>query len=323
MPQIRSLAPRAVIFSILITMPEMACPSDQTAAEQARFALYLVKGTSNAPLKTLALEEKPILTEDDVASYRISPDGRHFIRLKPGVTVRVAPREGRGLLDREFVVVADGSRIYLGDFHAPISSKLPSTVWVQLPSSRYGEAAELQIDIEIDPCPMVDREGKPLCEDFRADPRILKTLQDLGKLDTKPLPEGWGESYQGVKVRLAADKSRWRQGDEPSFKVEVLSSRNSEFQISFGPNSCRLSVDNTWFESASDRHYGVLAPGGHYESTVLLKPGVWQSRGESITLKPGKHQVRVMYDLLGALATGPGLISNTVEIEILPADAGN
>lgn len=60
------------------------------------------------------LEEQPVLTEEDITSYRISPDGRHFIRLKSGVKARVASPAGGTLLNLGFVVVAGGSRIYLG-----------------------------------------------------------------------------------------------------------------------------------------------------------------------------------------------------------------
>jgi hypothetical protein len=301
---------------------------DQTAAEkEVRFAIYLVKNPADEQaaegmaLKELVLEEKPILTEEDIASYRISADGRHFIRLKPGVKVRVAPPAGGTLLDRGFVVVADGNRIYLGDFNAPISSHSPNVAWIRLPLSRPGEAAELQTDIAIAPCPMMDVSRKPLCEDLRADPRILKALQDIGKLDTKPDPERWGESYQGVKVRLTADKPQWRQGDEPSFKVEVLNVGNSNFHVATGPNACVLNVDGVWFESDAARLSDSLGPGGHFESIVILKPEIWRLQGELLNLKPGKHKVRVQYLLLGSDYMDIRLFSNTVEIEILPADA--
>jgi hypothetical protein len=305
-----------------------AKPVAQAAAKkETRFAIYLVKNPADEQaaegmaLKELALEEKPILTEEDIASYRISADGRHFIRLKPGVKVRVAPSAGETLLDRGFVVVADGNRVYLGDFNATISSHSPHVAWIRLPLSRPREAAELQIDIAIAPCPMMDSSGRPLCKDLRADPRILKALQDIGKLDTKPDPEGWGESYQGVKVRLTADKTRWRQGDEPSFKVEVLNVGNSDFHVATGPNACVLSVDGMWFESDAARLSDSLGPGGHFDSIVILKPEIWRLQGELLNLKPGKHKVRVQYLLLGSNYMDIRLFSNTVEIEILPADA--
>ncbi len=306
--------------------PERARSADQAAAKkEARFAIYLVKNPTNEhsidamALKELVLEEKPILTEEDIASYRISPDGRHFIRLKPGVKVRVAPPEGHVLLDRGFVVIADGNRIYLGDFHAPISSWLPNTAWVRLPLSRPGEAAELQIDIKIDTSPMLGFPGLPLFKDLRADPRILKALQEIGKLDTEPIPDGWGESYQGVKVRLAADKPKWKQGDEPRFKVEVLNVGNTALQILIGPRV--LYVDATWFESAADEHLRPLDPGGRHESIVILKPEIWRSRVELLHLKPGKHEIRVSYDLLGSpYDMDLRLLSNPVEIEILPGE---
>jgi len=300
---------------------------NQAAAKtEARFAIYLVKYPANEhsaermALRDLVLEEQPVLTEEDITSYRISPDGRHFIRLKSGVKARVASPAGGTLLNLGFVVVADGSRIYLGGFYAPISSILPTVAWVQLPLSRPGEAAELQTDIEINHCTVMDILGRPICEDSRADPRILKALQDIGKLDTKPDPEGWGESFQGVKVRLAADRPEWKQGDEPSFRIEVLNAGDRELQIPIGPNACMLHVDDTWFKSAADKRRGPLAVGGRHESTVILQSEIWQPHGELLNLKPGKHEVQVMYDLIGSPYMDLRLLSNTVEVEILPAD---
>ncbi len=308
------------------TWPNGTESADDTAAKrEIRFAIYLVRDSDWAEeraLNELALEEQPILTEQDIASYRISPDNRHFIRLKSGVKVQVVPSVGETLLDREFVVVADGNRIYLGDFHADVSSNLPKMAWIHLPMSRAGEAAELLIDIEISPCPIIDITGKPLVKDMRADPRILKALQDIGKLDMKPVPEGWGESQQAAKVRLVADKSRWTRGDEPSFKVEVLNSGNSELQIPIGPNACWLYVDGVGFKSAAEKDLGPLSPGGRHESTVILNSEIWRSNGKlpNLKLKPGKHKVWVMYDILGSPYITLRLLSNPVEIEIVASD---
>ncbi len=162
--------------------------SRNVAETHARFAIYLVKSPTEEraaereALKDLVLEEKPILTEEDIDSYRISSNGRHIIRLMPGVKVRVSPLAQDTLLDRGFVVVAGGHRIYLGDFRGMASSWLPAVPCVDLPLSPRGEAAELHTEIEINPSPWMERRGA----DPRGDPRIRKALRDTRKLDTKP-----------------------------------------------------------------------------------------------------------------------------------------
>jgi hypothetical protein len=143
MPQRKSFVSITILFSIVV-LPlamflaggrrvcagtkdtKLAAPNgtrllNQAAAiTEARFAIYLVKYPANEhsaermALRDLVLEEQPVLTEEDITSYRISPDGRHFIRLKSGVKARVASPAGGTLLNLGFVVVADGSRIYLG-----------------------------------------------------------------------------------------------------------------------------------------------------------------------------------------------------------------
>ena len=300
---------------------------EATAQKGARFAIYLVKHPPSDPdnpllaektaLADLVLEDKPILTEEDIDSYRISPGGRHFIKLKPGVKVRILPSPPGGVvLDQGFVVVAEGTRIYRGDFHSLISSHLPMVPVVNIPLASPGSAAELQTDIEI-----YSVRIRPAPKDLRGDPRILKVLQDIGKLDTKPDPEGWGESFQSVKARLTADRSTWRPGDEPSFKVEIQNGGDNVLQIPTGQNACRaLGVDGIWFECGG-APFNPLNPGNIYQSTIILKPGIWRSQGKPLDLKPGKHAIEVMIDSIASRYGPLRFLSNPVEIEILPADA--
>ncbi len=298
---------------------------EATAKKGARFAIYLAKHPPSEPynallaektaLTDLVLEEKPILTEKDFDSYRISPDGRHFIKLKPGVIVRILPSPPGGVvLDQGFVIVADGIRIYRGDFNSPISNYLPMGPIVSVPLASPGSAAELKTDIEIHPAPI-----RPAPKDPRGDPRILKVLQDIGKLDNKPDPEGWGESFQSVKVRLTADRSTWRQGDEPSFKVEIQNGGNNVLQIATGSNAYRTFVDNVLFESAG-APFNPLNPGNLYQSTIIFQPGIWRSQGKQLDLKPGKHAIQVMIDSIQSQYGPLFLFSNPVEIEIRPTD---
>jgi hypothetical protein len=347
MPQRKSCIAKIIFFSSVIFFPVIfvagereACAGttdlssfeqqrteagEQALPEKAqRFAIYLIKKpatqheAARMSLEDLVLEEKPILTEDDISSYRISPDGKHIIRLKPGVTVRVAPPAGGTILGFGFVLVADGSRTYLGDFYSSISSMGPTGAWIQLPLARPGEAAELQRDIEISASPMRDFAGNSRGQDLRADPRIIEALQAIGKLDTKPNPDGWGESYMGIRARLSADKPVWIQGDAPSFKVEILNEGNNELHL-IGANGCFIIIDGMIFKSSEDRDRVLLASGGRFESRVVLKPEIWRSQGNQLVLKPGKHSVRVEYALAGPSAMFLYVPSNTVEVEILPA----
>lgn len=300
---------------------------EATAQKGARFAIYLVKHPPSDPdnpllaektaLADLVFEDKPILTEEDIDSYRISPEGRHFIKLKPGVKVRILPTPTAGVvLDQGFVIVAEGIRIYRGDFSSPISNYMPMAPFVNVGFTSPGSAAELQTDIEINPAPI-----RPAPKDLRVDPRILRVLQDIGKLDTKPDPEGWGESFQSVKARLTADRPTWRPGDEPSFKIEVLNEGNNVLQIPTGQNACRaLSVDGIWFECGG-ASFSPLNPGSLYQSTISLKPGIWRLQGKPLDLKPGKHVIEVIIDSIASKYGPLRVLSNPIELEILPTDA--
>jgi hypothetical protein len=134
------------------------------AVKKIRFAIYLVKSSGWAeerPLNELTLDEKPILTEQDIASYQVES---HSIWLKPGVKVQVPPITAKM---HQFVVVADGARIYLGDFWPSVSNLIPKQPFVELP--RGDETTEFKIVISI--------VGSP------NDPRIVKVFRGIGKLN--------------------------------------------------------------------------------------------------------------------------------------------
>jgi hypothetical protein len=142
------------------------------------FAIYLVdEATSAAELAETALEDlelgdTPIISTADIVSYTRES---HQIELAPAAYGRLlADMDRMGTSGRPFVVCVGSQRIYAGAFWMPISSQsfdgiaivlLPSeehTIRIQL---GYPESADLFRGF-----------------DLRADPRILRSLGEAGRL---------------------------------------------------------------------------------------------------------------------------------------------
>jgi hypothetical protein len=144
-----------------------------------RFAIYRVIGVKDAreaegvPLDELKLDPVPDIGADDVVSYDWK---EHVVTLKPGVKQRL-PKPG--LSGMPFVVVVDGKRCYLGAFWSAISSQLPTvpTIEAQMPGVKALPKDAVLIDRTV-----VKKEGDPDPPDPRADERVRKALDALGKL---------------------------------------------------------------------------------------------------------------------------------------------
>jgi hypothetical protein len=105
------------------------------------FAIYLVKGVNKEAneewLSSLILEEDPILTESDIASYDWDT---HKIKLKSEVAEGKLNLKNIPLSGRSFVLVSKGKRIYEGTLWNMLSSaNMPSGVLINLPPSKENE----------------------------------------------------------------------------------------------------------------------------------------------------------------------------------------
>ena len=161
-------------------------------AKTVRFGIYLVKEHApalegeKASLEELVLEDKAVLTEDDLGSYDWAS---HTLHIKAGVKslLPVSP----GPQAKGFVIVADGQRVYRGCFTTLASSVVPDVPTISL-ALWPGKGKGLPQEMRIGPSPMVDARAN----DPRGDERIRKVLAALGKLqqaetDARTVLEGF------------------------------------------------------------------------------------------------------------------------------------
>lgn len=125
---------------------------------------------SQADLDSLELEKQPILPSDDILRYS---EDTHEIDLTPSAYERInqlsVPTDGRG-----FVVSVGSERVYSGAFWTMLSSQSFDgvAIWVPLMDKH---AIQMKLGY---PGPF-DFRG----EDPRSDPRILRSLEQAGKLE--------------------------------------------------------------------------------------------------------------------------------------------
>ncbi len=108
------------------------CDDGDTLSTEDVFAIYLPEDMNTDYIKqgkyelsNLQLRDEPWLSIDDIDFYDFST---HYIYLK---------QRGKALPSwtSPFVVVANGERCYLGQFHSPFSSSLPMSPTIMVPLS--------------------------------------------------------------------------------------------------------------------------------------------------------------------------------------------
>ncbi len=129
-----------------------------------------VVGLSGADVRTLQLEEKPVLSRADITAYARAT---HEITLTAEAAARIEqlpiPGGGPGL---PFVVCVGSERIYAGAFWSPLSSMSYDGIAIEvLPGLRR----PLHIQLGYPESPVFFRG-----QDLRADPRILQALDRAG-----------------------------------------------------------------------------------------------------------------------------------------------
>lgn len=137
------------------------------------FSIYLTAqemSTSETELNSLELEKRPILSSDDITRY--SKDTHEIYLTSPAyerISQLFVPTGGRG-----FVVCVGRERIYSGAFWTMLSSQSFDgvAIWVPLMDKH---AIQMKLGY---PGPF-DFRG----EDPRSDPRILRSLEQAGKLE--------------------------------------------------------------------------------------------------------------------------------------------
>lgn len=133
------------------------------------FEIYLAKEAEDGTaIDKLVLEETPIISKEDIISYNWE---LHILKLKK--TEKIS----RDLLQRDFVVVADGERIYQGKFWTLAYSMWPPKVPIYIDNLQEGDAIYIAIGRWLG-----KEELKPLTRNIISDDRIKKVLERDGLL---------------------------------------------------------------------------------------------------------------------------------------------
>ena len=139
----------------------------------------------------------------------------------------------------------------------------------------------------------------------------------------------WGESVDGVQVRLRPDKVQWKAGETPSLRAEVRNDGKTTFFLAKLQELCEVEVDGTWYRWGGliDVQSGAFQPGQHWQDIPFTLVKAWarlkDKKHQPIQLTPGKHTIRValIADPIDPNTGKPiRVISNPVEIEILPEE---
>jgi len=148
-------------------------------------------------LDQLHLAPDPVITEQDLVGYDWSG---HILKLASGIKDRIPSSSVWGT---PFVVVADGTRCYLGAFISAGSSHLP-----KVPIAHAG-AISVQLNskdsLRIEPPPITG------AEDPRGDRRIRKVLEALNFVQPKKTPARQRPAVKSLdgQLRRSADFSHW------------------------------------------------------------------------------------------------------------------
>jgi len=153
-------------------------------------------------------------------------------------------------------------------------------------------------------------------------------------LDSEEATIKWGKQVEGVQCGLEPEKARWAPDEAPRLTAYVRDPGKSGLWLWNPPAvGARLEIDGQWYGWGGE----VVWDGPAHSSCGDRGPFVfalsrdWLKTSDKSPLKlsPGKHTVRFAYEAhrraTGAPDTDPKeppvlLISNPVEIEILPAE---
>jgi RNA polymerase sigma factor (sigma-70 family) len=169
------------------------------------------------------------------------------------------------------------------------------------------------------------------------DPIFVTATPVSGPLGIEVLParaphaSEWGTEWNGLQIRARTDKSRFISGEAVSLSLDVRANASNPKPVPIprANHRLRVEVDGHWYQDVRtpggiDRIVDV-APGKELDDFVFGTPGeFWAS---ATAKRPpawalGKHTIRVGYDPGGGEPGKIPLVSNTLEIEIVPARPG-
>jgi len=286
-----------------------------------------IRAVEATPLAELRLQEQPLFTDKEIASYDWDT---HTIHLLPGVQGSPATKA----LCTAFVVVVGGRRCYVGCYMSFASSYLAKMpVCVGFPKQ----------SIHINPSPVMSNEAT--VNDVRNDARLYAGLKALNKL--RPDDTAWGEPVNGLQagLRHESEPQPCPIGEDITFLFKLRNVGNMPVKLRydyFGPRDHSPTII-----AANGQGVPVAQPVARWPSRIVTRvvaPGEsfvlspvrlrMQEAGQRwvepsrrpfvFTTAPGSHKIRQDYSFI---ATAPDmwsgdLASGLLSFEVIAAQPG-
>ncbi|MCK4850448.1 MAG: hypothetical protein KAT11_03810, partial [Phycisphaerae bacterium] len=300
--------------------------------------------TARPPVETLTFGpviERVITQDKELRSTYLDLDTGGYADIQGEPTSQMVRKAG---VDVYCEQVAGDERMKLATSNLQLQPLSDDTAWDSSP-----EHVRLALDVA-SPYALTDTTRQILA--FRTSEGSMGVLQIVGftenpkgvKIRYKMVESAkpskteipWGESVEGVQVRLQADKLKWKASETPSFKADVRNQGKAELSVLPAQHAFEVEVDGQWYFSwppAYDTPIRKIQPDEQCQDIAISLSDQWwdiqvyeSNRGpervKKLTLKPGPHVLRVAY------MTGPRIAgdrdrgrakSSPVEIEIQAA----
>jgi hypothetical protein len=161
-----------ILLAILLLV--LGCKGNESDNAKHDFSIYLVKGLStkeamSKKINDLPLEAEPILTDKEIKKYNWK---EHTFKIKDDFSLEQKLQGEVPTSGKPFVVVVDGTRIYLGSFW----NLLSSLYFPDIPTINSAWSDKVEKDTYTISYGLKKN-------DPREDKRIYEALKSAGKLD--------------------------------------------------------------------------------------------------------------------------------------------
>ena len=137
------------------------------------------------------------------------------------------------------------------------------------------------------------------------------------------------EASHGVQVRLAAERTAWKEAETPSFTASIQNGGTGRWIVYQAQTMWAVELDGVryvWMGDVSAKG-SSLPPGRQYDGIPITLVDSWQQArgGTPLKLAPGKHTLRAICPVLppagqqGAATARFEAVSNPAEFEVTPA----
>ena len=142
----------------------------------------------------------------------------------------------------------------------------------------------------------------------------------------------WGEAVEGVQVRLEPEKQQVKaDGALRPFVASIRNTGTRDLFVDLSPHylhSMRIEVDGLWYRWIAPMTMIAYTPTGlgpgSLREGIAVPLGAWRREDETdkeLAWAVGKHKMRAAFTAGPLRGAGFKVVSNPIEIEILPADA--